>query len=775
MAGSTRTTRTNYTEEDKQSLLRYLRENPRVSYRTVAGSDLSGVLYHFYGSRGNQLSCAKRDAGLPEEQIRRSPHSKKTAPLSYEEWHSRLEELSDYVSQNPSAHRGDLSRVQYSTLFKFFGSSINRLKEWLGIDKEYMAISVSERKGLSEEEWSLRLNELHQFLRDNLSATSKQVKSSPHKRTLDYFYSNCIREARKDAEVPEELICVHRRGAHLRISEEEWRARRESLHEYLRNAPNATHKEVNKSGHRSALGHFYNDNVNKAKMEVGIPVKHFNLKGRRGISYDEFMGLFNSINEFLLENPRASRRDVENNGLRSALGWVYKGNINRAKESLGLSYGINKKGFKKGMKCLPAEVWEGRRQKLLEFLRSNPHATRKEMLSREDSKSAISRFYKGHIVPALKDAGFSEEGIKSFIETYHLDAAETSTKDFIEYRERLGLPSPPLEDLVQEASIGIILAARARPRMSRKLATRGAKFRMMNAIYGHYPNSVAHIPQDISLRVDKMLKGENIDDVLQEEEIRREEKHAEEHAESIKRRVRSCTKENIEAALRALSPIPLEYHMLLDDFDEDDDITLSLNNIGVQQDLEPMENRAFGDSEESRGAAEEVGSSKQYQYRTEDLEDDLSNISPKDIASALGKTNLTFREKEILKLRFGIVDGWEYNLDELGRIFHVSRERVRQIEARALEKLQIPINRAKFARDLEMELSEEDEAILSAGKYAHLRKEQEEEIVKRMIRRRELQEATKRLIPGKEMAGGEIIYEADKRDEHELLVRSGFE
>lgn len=52
---------------------------------------------------------------------------------------------------------------------------------------------------------------------------------------------------------------------------------------------------------------------------------------------------------------------------------------------------------------------------------------------------------------------------------------------------------------------------------------------------------------------------------------------------------------------------------------------------------------------------------------------------------------LTFREREIIRLRYGLGDGYTYTLEEVGRIFKVTRERVRQIEAKAVKKLQNPI------------------------------------------------------------------------------------
>jgi len=51
---------------------------------------------------------------------------------------------------------------------------------------------------------------------------------------------------------------------------------------------------------------------------------------------------------------------------------------------------------------------------------------------------------------------------------------------------------------------------------------------------------------------------------------------------------------------------------------------------------------------------------------------------------------LSYREREIIKLRYGLGDGFSYTLEEVGHIFRVTRERIRQIEAKALRKLQQP-------------------------------------------------------------------------------------
>ena len=58
---------------------------------------------------------------------------------------------------------------------------------------------------------------------------------------------------------------------------------------------------------------------------------------------------------------------------------------------------------------------------------------------------------------------------------------------------------------------------------------------------------------------------------------------------------------------------------------------------------------------------------------------------------------LSYREREIIKLRYGLGDGYSYTLEEVGHIFKVTRERIRQIEAKAVRKLQQPSRSAELS------------------------------------------------------------------------------
>ncbi len=87
-----------------------------------------------------------------------------------------------------------------------------------------------------------------------------------------------------------------------------------------------------------------------------------------------------------------------------------------------------------------------------------------------------------------------------------------------------------------------------------------------------------------------------------------------------------------------------------------------------------------------------------------DFIEDTNQQAPQDTAGQeMLKTRieqvlrtLTYREREIIKLRYGIGDGYTYTLEEVGRIFKVTRERVRQVEAKAIRKLQHPVRSRKL-------------------------------------------------------------------------------
>ncbi len=105
-------------------------------------------------------------------------------------------------------------------------------------------------------------------------------------------------------------------------------------------------------------------------------------------------------------------------------------------------------------------------------------------------------------------------------------------------------------------------------------------------------------------------------------------------------------------------------------------LKISRHPISLDRPVGESEDSYFGDFIEDDTAESPVSAATQ-----EMLKDKIEQVL---------KT-LTYREREIIKLRYGLGDGYTYTLEEVGRIFKVTRERVRQIEAKAVRKLQHPV------------------------------------------------------------------------------------
>jgi RNA polymerase primary sigma factor len=92
-----------------------------------------------------------------------------------------------------------------------------------------------------------------------------------------------------------------------------------------------------------------------------------------------------------------------------------------------------------------------------------------------------------------------------------------------------------------------------------------------------------------------------------------------------------------------------------------------------------------------------------YDHREDDP---LAGMNAAMLRSSIAEVlqSLEYREREILRLRYGLADGYTYTLQEIGRIFSVTRERVRQIEADAIRKLQYPGPTRKLAAFVDQRL-----------------------------------------------------------------------
>ncbi|HUW32848.1 MAG TPA: RNA polymerase sigma factor RpoD [Planctomycetota bacterium] len=113
---------------------------------------------------------------------------------------------------------------------------------------------------------------------------------------------------------------------------------------------------------------------------------------------------------------------------------------------------------------------------------------------------------------------------------------------------------------------------------------------------------------------------------------------------------------------------------------------ISKHPISLDRPIGESEDSYFGDFIEDETAENPVSSATHHMLR-----DKINTVL----------NSLTDRERDIIKLRYGIGEGFTYTLEEVGQKFKVTRERVRQIEAKAVRKLQHPIRSRKLESFIE--------------------------------------------------------------------------
>ena len=112
-------------------------------------------------------------------------------------------------------------------------------------------------------------------------------------------------------------------------------------------------------------------------------------------------------------------------------------------------------------------------------------------------------------------------------------------------------------------------------------------------------------------------------------------------------------------------------------------LKISQEPVSLETPIGEEEDSHLGDFIEDRNTVAPAEAAS-YQLLKEQVDDVLETLSS--------------RESEVLSLRFGLEDGRQRTLEEVGRTFGVTRERIRQIEAKALRKLRHP-TRSKKLRD----------------------------------------------------------------------------
>ena len=110
---------------------------------------------------------------------------------------------------------------------------------------------------------------------------------------------------------------------------------------------------------------------------------------------------------------------------------------------------------------------------------------------------------------------------------------------------------------------------------------------------------------------------------------------------------------------------------------------IALEPVSLETPIGEEEDSSLGDFIEDK-EVENPAAQTAYTLLQEQLREVLSTLPP--------------REQEVLKMRFGLDDGYSLTLEEVGLYFNVTRERIRQIEAKALRRLRHP-RRASSLRD----------------------------------------------------------------------------
>ena len=139
-------------------------------------------------------------------------------------------------------------------------------------------------------------------------------------------------------------------------------------------------------------------------------------------------------------------------------------------------------------------------------------------------------------------------------------------------------------------------------------------------------------------------------------------------------------------------------------------IKMSQQPISLQSPVGESEDSCFGDFIEDKGA-DNPSDATAY------------NLLKERFLAVLG--TLTERERNVLSLRFGLHDGYSRTLEEVGKAFNVTRERIRQIEAKALRKMRHPTRLRQFKGFLEGEIDQQ-EASFDAFQRPNRKKEKME-------------------------------------------------
>ncbi len=290
---------------------------------------------------------------------------------------------------------------------------------------------------------------------------------------------------------------------------------------------------------------------------------------------------------------------------------------------------------------------KGAERKLRAQLKNNGEAEavrtlRRSLIDLEVDAAATPKMLRRY-VDSVREARAAYEAAKKRLSAKNLRLVVSIAKS---YRNK-GLP---FLDLIQEGNTGLMKA------LDRYQASRGNKFSTYATwwIKQTITRSIAYQSRTVRIPIHAI---NNLSRLIEEREG------------FVKRRGREPSLDEL-AEITGLNP--QEVQRLLE---------LNRGALSLDQPYGGGEDCHFGDLLQDQRASDAIELSQKSQLR-ERVNKILKQLS--------------HRERDVLRLRYGLDDGTTHTLEEVGRRFKVSRERIRQIEVGALQKLQLPIRREKL-------------------------------------------------------------------------------